>query len=93
MALNHPIPGNQNYLFSSQGLTGTNWEDTIPIVKKNFPSEVIEKLFRLNGEQASASIKIDSSKTEKTFGMEFQSYEQQVFSLVENYIELANRNT
>lgn len=90
LSLNQKINGNQGFLLSSHGLEGTTWNDTIEIVKKNFPQEVTNGLFKLDGMQPAKKLKIDSSRTEDVFGFKLASYEEQVKSVIEHYIELAS---
>jgi nucleoside-diphosphate-sugar epimerase len=87
-ALSPKIAGNQNFLASSGGIKGTTWNDVIDITKKNFPEAVKKNIFPLDGSQPTKSTKVDSSRTEKVFGIKLASYETQVKSVVEHYLEL-----
>jgi nucleoside-diphosphate-sugar epimerase len=69
-------------------LNGTRWEDTNEIIARLFPDAIKKGLIPNNGVQSSVSIHIDTSKTEKTFGWKFQSYEKQVESVIGHYLEL-----
>jgi len=69
-------------------LDGTRWEDTTEIIARLFPDAVKKGLIPNNGEQASTLNHVDASKTEKTFGWKFQTYEKQVESVIGHYLEL-----
>jgi nucleoside-diphosphate-sugar epimerase len=87
-ALDPKIPGNQNFLVSSGGLKRTNWQDCIDIVKKHFPEAAAKGIFPLGGEKPTKSTKVDSSKTEEVFGFKLQSYEDQVVSVAQHYLDI-----
>jgi nucleoside-diphosphate-sugar epimerase len=87
-ALNPRIAGGQNFLVSSGGIKGTTWNDVVEITKRNFPEAVRKNIFPLDGSQPTKSTKVDSSRTEETFGIKLADYETQVKSVVEHYLEL-----
>lgn len=87
-ALDPKIAGNQKFLVSSGGIKGTTWNDVIEITKKNFPEAIKKSIFALNGSQPTKSTKVDSSRTEEVFSIKLASYEKQVKSVVEHYLEL-----
>ncbi|KAH8650626.1 hypothetical protein BGZ60DRAFT_421451 [Tricladium varicosporioides] len=88
-ALDPKIEGNQNFLATSDGVRGTSWEDAIDIVNRNFPQAVENGILPNNGHAKTKKIKIDASKAEKVFGFKFQSYEEQVKTVVKQYLELS----
>jgi nucleoside-diphosphate-sugar epimerase len=87
-ALDPRIPGNQSFLAVSGGERGTVWEDAIEIVNRNFPEAVRKGVLPNNGTAATKRTKIDSSRTEKVFGFKFASYEEQVKSVVRQYLAM-----
>jgi nucleoside-diphosphate-sugar epimerase len=87
-ALDPAIQGNRNYLCSSGGVEGTTWEDAKDIVRRNFPKAVADGISPLEGSQPSRPIRLDSSDTEEVFGWKFASFEEQVKSVAEHYLEL-----
>ncbi len=78
-----------HFLASSGGIEGTKFEDAVEIVKRNFPDQARQGLWPLNGIQPAKRFPIDSTRTEKVFGIKFQGFEEQVKSVVEHYVELA----
>ena len=78
-----------HFLTSSGGVEGTKFDDAIEIVKKNFPAQVEQGLWPMNGTHPAKRFPIDSSRTEKVFGIQFKGFEEQVKSVVEHYVELA----
>ncbi|KAG0651165.1 Cercosporin toxin biosynthesis cluster 6 [Hyphodiscus hymeniophilus] len=78
----------ENFMISSGGIEGTNFDDAIDIFQKNFPEQAKAGLFPLGGTQPVKKLKVSSERTEKVFGIKLASYETQVNSVVEHYIEL-----
>ncbi|KAH7390203.1 hypothetical protein BKA64DRAFT_645125 [Cadophora sp. MPI-SDFR-AT-0126] len=88
-ALNPAIPGNQDLLCSSGGLEGTTYDDAKNIAKKLYPTQVADGLFNLTGTSPTRPLQLDVSETERLFGWKFVSYESQVQSVADHYIDLA----
>jgi nucleoside-diphosphate-sugar epimerase len=91
LALDPKIPGGQNFLVSSGGVEGTTWNDSIDIVRRNFPEEVARGVWPLDGDQPTKSTKVDSSRTEEVFGFKLAGYETQIKSVVKHYLELLGK--
>lgn len=89
LALNKSVPAGR-YMVASGGKEGTNWTDAFLIAKRHFPEES-EKLFAKEGERHSVKINIDTTQTEKVFGLKFQSFEEQVHSVVSSYLSLLKK--
>jgi nucleoside-diphosphate-sugar epimerase len=87
-SLDPKIEGNQNFLAVSEGERGTIWGDAIEIVNRNFPEAVKKGILPNNGVALTKRTKVDASRTEKVFGFKFQSYEEQVKSVVKQYLGL-----
>ncbi|EHK96112.1 NAD(P)-binding Rossmann-fold containing protein [Glarea lozoyensis ATCC 20868] len=87
-SLDPKIEGNQNFLAVSEGERGTVWEEAIEIVKRNFPKAVEKGILPNNKPAQTKRTKVDASRTEKVFGFKFLSYEEQVKSVVEQYLTL-----
>jgi nucleoside-diphosphate-sugar epimerase len=88
LALDPKIAGNQSFLANSEGLEGTTWGDAIDIVAKHFPEAVKSGVLPNNGSQPTKRTRIDVSKAEKTFGIKFTSYEEQVRTVAKHYLDL-----
>lgn len=92
LALNtEKIPGSQNFIASSGGVDGIQFNEYQEIVKQYFPEEVANGILANNGNQPTKSLRIDASNTEMTFGIKFQEYEKQVLSIVENYLDIIRK--
>ncbi|KAF8857369.1 NAD(P)-binding protein [Acephala macrosclerotiorum] len=89
LALKKSIPAGR-YMVASGGKKGTNWTDAHSIAKKHFPKES-ERLFVKEGERHSVKINIDTTETEKVFGLKFQSFEEQVKSVVSSYLSILKK--
>jgi len=92
-SLNSNIQGNQSFLAISGGEKGTTWEEAIQIVNRHFPEAVKKGILPNNGTATTKKVKIDSSRTEKVFGFKFKSYEEQVCSVVDKYLQLLGEPT
>jgi nucleoside-diphosphate-sugar epimerase len=88
LALDTKIPGNQSFLAVSEGERGTVWSDAIEVVKRNFPEAVKKGILPNDGVAVTKRTKVDASRTEKVFGIKFKSYEEQVKSVVKQYLGL-----
>jgi len=87
-ALDPKIPGNQNFPANSHGLEGVVYDDALRIVAQHYPDAVAKGLLPINGTQPTKKVKFDASRTEETFGMKFESFEEQLRSLTDQYIKL-----
>jgi len=87
LALNPKIPGGNVFLGVSEN-SDTHWEDSFEIVRKHFPEAVKNGTFPLSGSNPTKKLRFDTSFTKKTLGIEFLSYEEQVRSVAEHYLEL-----
>ncbi|UNI23164.1 hypothetical protein JDV02_008999 [Purpureocillium takamizusanense] len=94
-ALNLAIPGNTSYILSSNNppgtLNGSDYAEIPKIVAKHFPEAVASGLLPNNGSLLSVPVKVDASKTEKTFGFVHTSFEKQVKDVVGQYLDLVQK--
>lgn len=67
--------------------SGTDWSEAIPVIKKNFP-EAVGKVFPEEVALQTIPIKLDATKAEKAFGIEFKSFEEQVKDTAAYYLSL-----
>jgi nucleoside-diphosphate-sugar epimerase len=89
LALNPNIPAGR-YLASTGGKGGRVWTDAFAIVKRNFPN-AFGTIFATEGNPTVIPLDVDTSKTEKTFGFTFESFEEQVKSVAGQYLALLER--
>ena len=87
LALDPKVPGGQLFLGVSEN-SNTRWEDALDIVKKHFPKAVENRTFPLSGSNPTRRLIFDNEYTKKTLGIEFVSFEEQVKSVAEQYLEL-----
>lgn len=87
-ALNPGIEGGENFLAISEGERGTVWEEAKEIVDRNFPEAVKKGILPNDGPAKTKRTKTDASRTEEVFGFKFLSYEEQVKSVVKQYLTL-----
>lgn len=89
LALDPKIPGNQAFLAAADGVDGMVWEDGINVLKENFPEAVEQGLVKVTGKQPTIKILVDAKRTEETFGIKFAGFDEQVKSLVSQWIKVA----
>lgn len=90
-ALHPQIPAG-SYIAASNDpsgtLNGSKWENVNEIVAKKFPEAVRRGLLPNDGHRVTVRKHVDSSKTEKAFGIKFKGFESQVESVIGHYLEL-----
>lgn len=87
-ALKPEIEGGQSFLAISEGEPGTRWEEAKEIVHRNYPEAVKKGILPNDGPAKTKRTKTDASRTEEVFGFKFLSYEEQVKSVVKQYLTL-----
>ncbi|KAL7894158.1 hypothetical protein HDV63DRAFT_415285 [Trichoderma sp. SZMC 28014] len=89
LALDPKIPGNQAFVASADGVNGMVWEDSFKVLEKNFPEAIAKGLVATTGKQPTLTIPVDAKKTEETFGIKFAGFDEQVKSLVNQWIQVS----
>ncbi|OAA76859.1 NAD(P)-binding domain protein [Akanthomyces lecanii RCEF 1005] len=89
LALDPAISDNQSFLASNPA--SIEWAESFDIVKRRYPAQYAAGLFKLDSiaRPESGPSHVDTSKATKTFGIQFKSFEEQVTSVVDHYLELA----
>ncbi|KAL7910311.1 hypothetical protein GGI35DRAFT_448441 [Trichoderma velutinum] len=83
------IPGNTEYILSSDTPDGIVWDrDIAAVAKKYFPGEVQSKVLPLEGTLPCIKFRLDGDATEKAFGWKFTSFEQTMRELIAQYLQL-----
>ncbi|KAG4275417.1 reductase [Fusarium proliferatum] len=86
-ALDPQVEGNQSFVMS----VDAQWEDTISIAKKHFPSAFKSGFFKEGSSQPTIPIRWDSSKVLDVLGIELASYDAMVKEVLGQYLELAKK--
>jgi len=87
-ALKPSVPGNTDYILTSDTLDGIEWDSANEIVARLFPEAAAKGVLPLGGSMPTKTWRIDAATTEKAFGWKCQSFEKTVQSLVGQYVEL-----
>lgn len=87
-ALDPKIPGGSSFALNSHSPDGIAFNDAIDIVAKNYPERVADGTLPNSGKTDTLPLKYDAGETEKAFGYKFRTYEDQVKSIVDHYLEL-----
>lgn len=92
LSLNPLIPGNQDFLASSEQPEGIEWARIFDIIETAYPKECVEGVFKIPTERPlTGAMRISSAKAEKVFGIKFKSFEDQVLSVAAYYLELLGK--
>jgi nucleoside-diphosphate-sugar epimerase len=84
--LESSVPGNRDYILSSDVPEGICWEDAEDVVKRNFPEAVEKGILKLEGSMALRPWRLDTKETEEAFGWKPISFRETVKELVEQYL-------
>jgi nucleoside-diphosphate-sugar epimerase len=85
-ALKPSVPGNKDYILSSDAPEGLVWEDRKAMARREFPEAVEMGVLVLEGEMGTKKWRLDVSETEKAFGWKFIGFEETYKELVEQYL-------
>lgn len=91
-AIKPSVPGNKDYILSSDTPDGIEWNSILDIAQKYFPQEVESGLLQCTGSLPTRRWKLDASETEKAFGWQFTSFEDTVRKQIQQYIELSKES-
>lgn len=83
------IPGNTEYILSSDTPEGVVWDrDIAAVARKYFSEQVQNKTLPLQGALPCIKFRLDGNSTEKAFGWKFTSFEETMRQLLAQYLEL-----
>ena len=91
LALDPKVKGGQNFGLMSGGVDGNDWGTAVDIVKKHFPEAVKDGRLPADGTQPTKKFLYDTSETDRILGIKQKSYEEQVVSVTEHYLELLEK--
>ncbi|KAG6008455.1 hypothetical protein E4U21_004477 [Claviceps maximensis] len=91
LALDPKIKGNQDFLAAAE--SSIDWAESFDIVKRRYPEQCAEGIFEMD-ELArlppTVKTSIDNSRARNVLGIEFKTFEEQVVSVVDHFLELRN---
>ncbi|OAA50336.1 reductase [Metarhizium rileyi] len=93
LALNPEVPGNQDFLAAGPNFGAVDWAESFAIVKRRFPKQCADGVFKFEGiaKPVTTIARVDNAKASRVLGMEFKTYEEQVVSIVDHFLELTGR--
>lgn len=91
-AIRPSVPGNRDYILSSDGLEGIEWNSIFDIARKYFPQEIEDGLLQCTGSLPTRKWRLDVSETEKAFGWQCTSFEETVRRQLELYVVLLKQS-
>lgn len=77
-------PGCTSFILSQK----SRWNDAKAVAERLFPEAVAKKILVSSGDIGTTHIPIDSSETEETFGFRFRNFDDQLYSLISQFLEL-----
>ncbi|OBT64341.1 hypothetical protein VE03_06741 [Pseudogymnoascus sp. 23342-1-I1] len=90
-AIKPSVPGNADYVLSSDGEEGIEWDSMTDIARKFFPDEVESGLLALGGSMPTRKWRLDVSSTEKAFGWKCAPFEKTMRDLIGQYVEFLKK--
>ncbi|KAL8757617.1 MAG: hypothetical protein Q9199_002094 [Rusavskia elegans] len=90
-ALEPQIDGNQAFILTAGGIEGIQWNDAKQIVRKRFPNAVEKGLLPCQGSTETKVMKVDGSKAQRVFGFKYKDFEEQIVSVIGQYLEAIER--
>lgn len=90
LSLDPKIEANQAFLAAGPNYSAVVWADSFDIVRRHYPKEYAAGVFKFDSITPPVTVlaKVDNAKARKAFGIEFKSFEEQVVSLVDHFLEL-----
>lgn len=94
LALDPKIQGNQDFLAASPGPGWNNWSESFGIIQKCYSKQYDEGIFRFEfgSPPVTVPVQVSSEKATKTFALKFKSFDEQVSSVVDHYLELLGQS-
>ncbi|KGQ07090.1 Putative uncharacterized oxidoreductase [Beauveria bassiana D1-5] len=88
LALDPAISDHETFLASNPA--SFQWADSFDIVKRRYPEQYAAGLFKFDSipRPETRAVHVDSSKATKILGIQFKTFEEQVVSVVDHYLEL-----
>ncbi len=83
LSLDSKIPGNRNYMLCQDN----KWSEVKGIVEKWFPAAVEKGILPCGGRQDTKPTRYDDSETDRVFGDKWLSFEDQVRSVIQSYLD------
>jgi len=91
-ALKSSIPGNAEYILSSDTPDGIEWDTALSIAQTHFPESCGPgEILPLGGSFPTTKWKLDVSSTEKAFGWKAEKFEETMKGLIGQYVSLPNK--
>jgi len=90
-ALAPSVPGNAEYILTSDTPAGIEWDSVKEVVETHFPGELAAGRLSLQYPMPTRPFTIDASATEKAFGWKFRNYAETMQGLIGQYLELSGK--
>lgn len=91
LALDDKVEGNQSFIAAGPNYGSVNWADAADIIKRRYPEAYAANAFQFDSCTPTQTLaaKADSTKATETFNLKFKSFEEQVVSIVDQFLELS----
>ena len=87
-AVQQSVPGNRDYILSSDTPEGIQWNSILDIAREHFPEAIESGLLKCTGSLPTRKWLLDVSDTTKAFGWHFTSFDETVKRQIAQYIYL-----
>ncbi|KAK8932695.1 hypothetical protein H634G_07019 [Metarhizium anisopliae BRIP 53293] len=93
LALDPKVPGNQDFLAAAAEAESVDSARSFEIVKRRYPGEYADGVFKFDGgaEPPATGARVDGTKATRILGVQYKTFEEQVVSVVDHFLELTGR--
>ena len=90
-SLKKSVPGNADYVLSSDTPKGIEWNDVLKVAERHFPEAIEKGILKMGGNLETTPWSIGTEEMEKAFGWRCTSFENTVRELVGLYVDLVEK--
>lgn len=89
-ALEPKIKGHQNFLAAAPGAGWSEWSESFDIIQRRYPKQYAEGVFKFDPSSPPATVPVlvSSVRAAEAFDLKFKTFEEQVVTVVDYYLEL-----
>lgn len=94
LALDPKVAGNQDFLAAAAEPGSVDAARSFEIVKRRYPGEYADGVFKFDGgaePSATGARVVDGTKATRVLGVQYKTFEEQVVSVVDHFLELTGR--
>ena len=90
-ALSKKVPGNKDYILSSDAPNGIEWNDVLKIGERYFAQVIENGVLKMGGSMGTTRFRLGTEETYNAFGWDMIAFEETARQLISQYIELVEK--